>query len=306
MKPFRSYYSTVVEHIDYRTETADCTCLRCRNVDPAVIRRSIAGDVLWSLRLFRRHPSIPLFFLGLAVLDIVLHALSRRVGLSVGPLEAPLPWLAFLLAFPVVFRGYVVAIATGELVGDGRSAGDAIAESLRRAPAVAAATVGTLVVALSAFVAAMTLLVALFGGAYALDLVLGLGVVDPSVFDGPAFDGIAPTLAFGSVVALAAFKCWLAPDICVVGGCGPLAALRTSWRVTASHRRRLTAVVVGFVVTTAASERLGGARPAGPLHETIPAAEPAIDVLLTAGLLLSYAIWFAVGAQIYARAAVER
>ena len=35
-----------------------CACLRCRRVDATMLRRSIAGDIVWATTLLWRYPSV--------------------------------------------------------------------------------------------------------------------------------------------------------------------------------------------------------------------------------------------------------
>ncbi len=129
------------------------------------------------------------------------------------------------------------------------------------------------------------------------DALVGTSIATESVFD-----GASATLLFGSVMALSVFKFWLAPEVCVAGGYGPLTGLRESWRITGLYWWRALLVVTGFTTTVAIPELSGRAITA--VGGAWLLGNPLTGLLQGLFFGVGYAIWFAVGTQIYLRYAV--
>lgn len=285
----------MIDPIRRRADVDDCACLRCRRVESAVRRRGFGDHLYWGLNLVRRRPSIP----GVVLALVALEVLEWQIGLVPARAAAVFD-VAPLLILPVLaFRGYVAALAAGDLGGQRPSAGHALAHTLRRLPAIVAATAGLLLVSGVALVIAILGASILYPMGLAVDGALGLGIVSDSVFD-----GVSASLIFGGAMAAAIFKCWLAPEICVAGGYGPVTALRLSWSITTTHRSRMLVVMAGFVLTILAPHVVE------PILVTI--AGPAVlESVWVAALglfaqLLLQAVWFAVGTAIYVGAVLDR
>jgi hypothetical protein len=284
----------VVEPIKHRKDVDGCGCLRCRDLDAAVTRRSVGHDLLWSVRLVGARPSLAAFALAVAVFEYGASTVSPSATDPAGVVAAGL-----LVGVVVAFRGYVAAVAADELGGRRSSAGRAFAYATTRVPAAAAAVAGALLVGGLAIAAAIVLAVLLFVAIQFAAFGLGIDQMSDAVFD-----GALPSLLFGSVLAAVWFKFWLAPDVCVVGDYGPVESLRLSWAITASEPRRLLVVVAGFAASFLAP-RVGAALlvEVGATH---PGGVPGIRLLSALGRWLSSTVWFVVGTQIYVRSAMVK
>lgn len=285
------------EEVRRRRDTDGCGCVRCRSLAPTLLRQSLGGDLLWGVRLLVRRPSIPLLalalFLVIALLDPVLAQAPQRIPL----VDISIEGVVFLSLLGVFVRAYTAAVAVGLLTGGTSPADDVwptIRYSLGRAPAVAAVLALTIGLAFAALAVASQFVWLLD---VSVDAAFGVGVVGDTFFDGPA-----ATLVFGSVMVVAAVKFWLAPEICVVGGYAPWTAMRVSWTITRLHRFRLLVVVAGFAATTFGPQALAGLTTTvgGVTLDWIPGLELCGFYLQA----LLAAVWFAVGTQIYLRAAV--
>ncbi|WP_254861497.1 hypothetical protein [Halovivax gelatinilyticus] len=284
-----------MEPIERRADADGCACLRCRSLDPVVYRRTLGDHLVWSVGVVRRHATI---MLAVAIV-VGLELFQRRVGL-VPTHSANIFDVSLLAVVPALaFRGYVATIAAGELSGTRQTVGQALGHTLRRLPAILAAMAGTLFVAGIAMVIATVAVTAIFTVVYPLDMALGIGVVTPAIFD-TAFS----PLVFGSAMAAVIFKCWLAPEICVAGGYGPLTALRMSWSITATHRRRLLVVVGGFALTILAPYAVGPAFAAAGVGHTLDSSW--LVGLGSAAQLSLQAIWVVLGTAMYVSSVVDR
>ena len=278
-----------MEAIRRRHDTDDCGCLRCRSLDPTLLRRSLGGDLLWGARLLVRRPSIPLLALSFFLLIGLANPLLARTRQPVTVIDIPIQGVIFLALVGIVLRSYTAAETAALLTDSASTPG----YSLRRAPAVAAVLALTLVVAFAVMGVVSLVVWYLLQAAFAVDGALGLSIVSDTIFDGPH-----ATLLFGSVMAIAALKFWLAPEIAVVGGYAPWTAMRLSWSMTRAHRWRLLVVVLGFAATTFGPGFLSTA--AGGVTPPIPG----LDLVGFYLQALLAAAWFAVGTQIYLRGAV--
>ncbi len=161
------------------------------------------------------------------------------------------------------------------------------------------ATLGAILVASFVAVGVVSVVTSvLFEVGLAIEAVTGIALADDSVFS-----GASATIIFGSVMALVSFKFWLAPEVCVAGGYGPLAALRLSWSLTPTHRLRLLIVIVGFGFTVFGGELLAGTLAVTGAKAVLTVPGLALVGAVAQGLL--YVVWFAVGTQIYLRSVVD-
>lgn len=277
--------------IERREAVDGCGCVRCRDVEPAVVRRTTGDDVHWSLRLLRRHPSNLALIAGLVCLVAALEPLTAPFEPTTGPaswIGDPVHTAVGIVLLVVFLRGYVGAVVATELTGGRQGVRRALPQVGRRFVPLLATVVGMLVVAALAFAAALVV-VSL--------LVFEVGLLGPGVFD-----GLTPTLLFGSVIALVLYKLWLAPEVCVVGGAGPIRALRASWGITSAHWRRVCVLLGSFAVTISAPHVVGGLLVAVGGQ---PIQVPGFGVLSDLFRWLSTAVWYCVGAQIYVRSTFE-
>ncbi|WP_162991597.1 hypothetical protein [Halostella salina] len=276
-----------------RRDAADgCGCVRCRDLDAAVVRHSVADDVWWTVRLLQRHPSVPVIVVGLVAGMAAIKPVTASVEPSTGPaswIGAPAHTALAVLLLGVFLRGYVGAVVAGELTGHRPSVRDALAHTGRRGVPLFATVLAILLVLLLAFVLAIAV-VSL--------LVFQVGLLGPGVFD-----GLTPTLLFGSILAVVFYKCWMAPDVCVVGGTGPVTALRVSWRVTTAHWRRVCVLLLSFVVSVGGPPAVAAALAA--LGGGSVSAVPGTNVLVDLWQWLSTVVWYGVGVQVYARSTVD-
>ncbi|WP_066414636.1 hypothetical protein [Halorubrum aethiopicum] len=281
----------MVAAIERRDAVEGCGCVRCRDVDPTLLRRSTAGDLLWSLRLFRRRPRLLAVVAGLALLHLGLPSLIAPV--------TPATWLgvrttavvryaASVLLLVVVLRGFFGAIVATELTDENPDVRRILAYTTRRLVPLAL-TVGGL----------FSILGVTLGVSIAVVSVL---VFDVGLFRPAIFDGITPTLLFGSILAPVFYKFWIAPEVCVVGKEGPLTALKASWRITTTRWRRVCLLIVSFTATIStpyvAAELLALVGRGGI------SSVPAFSVLRVQFQWITAVVWYCVGTQIYVRSAV--
>lgn len=282
----------MVAAIERRQAVDGCGCIRCREVDPALVRRSTAGDLRWSLRLFRRRPSLLVLVSGSALAwtlsDPIIASFVRTTGAGAGVGTAIRTAMSLLLLV-VLLRGYLGAVVADELTGRRTTHRRAAVYTARR------------LVPLLGTIAGLFSLVGLVLGVSIL--VVSVLVFDAGLFGPEIFDGVTPTLLFGSVIAPAFYKLWIAPDVCVVGGEGPITALRSSWRITRAHWRRICLLLASFAVTITAPYAV--AELLAVVSGTPPTSIPGFDALRTQFQWLTTAVWYCVGAQIYARSALS-
>lgn len=276
-----------------RRDVDGCGCLDCRDLDAAAVRRPVLDAAIWSLRLLRSYPSIAASALAIVLARRALAWLGPSLlpGLAVGLFEA-----GFTFAFVVLLRAYVSTIVAGELTGAVLPPGDRVRRSVDRVPAL----VGVLAAIVAALAA--TMIGTLFA-TLALMALLVAGPFDPSVVAAtPVAAGIGiVTVSVPLLYVL--FKLWLAIEACVVGGYGPLASLRVSWRITGAFRTKLLVAILA-VIASAGSLYLAGLAPVvgtgdGSLLAT--ALEGATRIL---GDLTSV-VWYGVYAHLYVQAVVD-
>ena len=276
-----------MEPIRRAEDTDGCTCLRCRTVDSALRRRSVAGDVLWAVNLFQRSPPVLLVVLLVVGLSFVLWPVAESLP-QTWPVETGVA--VYIVLSATVLRTYAVSLTTASLQDSTQSARSLFVTSQRHLPAV--------VVILLAVLGAA-------GGAILIGSILSWGVVVTVPFvTEQIYDGFSATLLFGSLSALVVFKFWLAPEICIAGNYRPVAALRLSWSVTSLYWVRVLVVIVGFAVTVYLPE-LGGQAIAAAGGEWL-LWSPLTGAVQLVFYSVGYVVWFAVGTQIYLRSVLDQ
>jgi|APHM01.1.fsa_nt_gi hypothetical protein len=287
-----------MDSIRRREDTDGCACIRCRSVDPRIFRQSLGGDLLTGTALLGRHPSVAVGVFVALLLTGLLNPLWTQIGQPVSFIDIPAEGVFFLGVLAVVVRTYAVTMFSASMSDQILSTRELVRHSVARLPAV---SVTLAIIVVTSFVAlglASAGASVLFAIALAVEATTGIALAVDSIFS-----GASATLIFGSVMALVAFKFWLAPEICVAGGYGPLTALWLSWSLTPAHRLRILVVVVGFGVTA-----FGGDLFTGMLAATGAETGPDLPGLALVGFVaqgLCYVIWFAVGTQIYFRGVVD-
>lgn len=245
--------------------------------------------------LLGRHPSVVVAVLVVLLLIGLLSPLWAGVGQPVSFIDIPAEGLLFLGMLSVGVRTYAVTLFSASVSDQVLSTRASVRYSVARLPAVSA----TLVCIVVASFVAVGLVSVLIEVALAVEAAAGVALTDDSLFS-----GASATLIFGSAMALVAFKFWLAPEVCVAGGYGPLTALRLSWSLTPAHRRRLLVVVVGFGLTVFGGELLASTLAVAGAGSVLAVPGLALVGVVVQGLL--YVVWFAVGTQIYLRSVVDR
>lgn len=269
-----------------------CGCLRCREVDPALMRRSTAGDLRWSLRLLRRRPWLLAFVAGLGVLwwgskSIIAPAVPTVwQGIQLTTLAHN---ALSVLLLGVFLRGFFGAVVAAEIADRTVGTRHMLVYTTRRLVPLAL-TVAGLFALLGVTLGVSILCVSV--------LVFDVGLLSPTIFD-----GVTPTLLFGAVLAPVFYKFWIAPDICVVGDEGVITALRSSWRITTAHWRRVCLLLVSFTATITAPYVVGGA--VATVSGVHVSSVPGISLLALEFQWVTTVVWYAVGAQIYIRAALS-
>ena len=287
-----------MEPIRRREGTDGCACIRCRSVDLQIFRQSLGGDLLMGTVLLGRHPSIVVAVLAVLLLTGLLNPLWVHVGQPVSFIGIPAEGLFYLAMLAVGVRTYAVTLFTASVSDQKLLTRESVRYSIGRLPAVCATLVAIIVASFLAVGVASLVASVLFEMALSIEAATGIALADDSIFS-----GASATIIFGSVMALVAFKFWLAPEVCVAGGYGPLTALRLSWSLTPAHRFRLLVVVVSFVFTV-----FGGELLASTLATVGTGTVLAVPGLAPVGFVaqgLLYVVWFAVGTQIYIRSAVD-
>ncbi|MWV38558.1 hypothetical protein [Natrialba sp. INN-245] len=215
----------MVERVKHRDDVDGCACLECRGVRSIATRRGIGDVLLWSVGFLRDRQSIPLVFLALGVVQFAGY---------VGPLGLELATSGLVFFAAPLARGYAVTIVSGEITGHRYTPRRAAGHALRRTPAV---------IATMMFVGVATM------GLVFVGTILGIVVVlsDSALLTGA---GIVALLVLFVLLIVVLVKFILAAEAVVVGGYGPIAALRVSWGLV-SFRRRTTIVLVSMVVAIA-------------------------------------------------------
>lgn len=228
----------------------------------------------------------PSLVVGLVSVVGALDWLVRDLGpIAFEPLEVSLrAALGGFLLF-ILLRGYIGAVVATELRG---RRPDSRAE-LSHAGWRLLPLIGTVL-------AVFTIAGAVFGVAVVSTgaLVYGAGVLNPGVFD-----GLTPTLLFGPLIAIVAYRFWLAPDACVVGSLGPIASLRWSWTATALHWRRMCALFVGFLLSLAVPSVFAAVLTTAGGGDVL--ASPGVGLVSSLFQWLTAVVWYCVGVQIYVR-----
>ncbi|MFP8951496.1 hypothetical protein ACLI4Z_00800 [Natrialbaceae archaeon A-arb3/5] len=207
-----------------RQEDVDgCACLECRNVRSGTMRRRLGDILLWAVGFLRTHPSVPLLFLALAVVQFVGHLSSLWIELALAPA---------LLVGGLFARSYTSVLAAGSLSNRRYTRRETARYTLRRLPTV-------LAIVLVQGVATMALLI---GGIFVGVLMLLAGRLWFLV------GGILGLVAIVGLLIVVWVKFVLAMDAALVGGYGPIASLRVSWGIV-SFRRRTTILLVGLLIT---------------------------------------------------------
>lgn len=202
-----------------------CGCLRCQEVDHEVVRRSLADILYWSTRLPVTRPSI-LFVFGVVGL--------LQLGVLVTPTALSMVLVGLGIVGVFVGRGYIGVIGRGTLGNESPTPGSAVRTVFRRLPAFFGAVL--------AVVLLLVLLVALV-----------VSVLSPSGRWVATVTGTDPVLvelgALFLTVVLVVYtllKAAFVPEACFIGGYGPLASVRVSWRITSVHRFKAILILAGF------------------------------------------------------------
>lgn len=280
-----------MEPVKRSADIDGCSCLRCRTVDVRIRRRSPAGDILWATTLLRRYPSV-----------LVLAILIMASTWLLWPLFETMPqtWpigtgVAFFIAVnATITRTYTVGVTVDALRGIDRPVPRRFIACQRYLPAVVVSLIATLLAAGVAVVVTALFVRVLMSALSLFDALAGVTPVVKS-----AFEGASASLVFGSVAGLGVYKFWLAPEICVAGGYGPLTALRVSWQTTRLHRFRILVVITGFAATMLLPEI--GRRAVAALGGEWLLWDPLVGLLQLICFGVGYVVWYAVGTQIYVR-----
>jgi len=274
-----------------REKVDGCGCPDCRNIDVATLRRTRLDTLVWSLRLFRRYPSIPALALGFILV-------GRLIQTALAPnLPSPVIETARVvsgLGVGIVVRAHVSGIVAGDLVGPSAEVLNALKLSLRRLPALAGVVLGIGALFVGTFVGTTLISFPLAA------VVFGLEVVP--IPTGGGFGVIAGGFMLVSVLPIlfVLFKSWFAIEACVVGRHDPIESLRVSWRLTSNHRERLVVTLAVAVGSVVGSVLLGSS--VGPV---IADSDPILDAAATdLGTLLSV-VWYGVFAHLYVQGVVE-
>lgn len=278
--------------IKRRDAVDGCGCIRCRDIDPTLARRSTAGDVRWTLRLFRRCPWLLALTSGLAFAYSGSHSFitlvtpPTRLGTQVA---TTIHSTVSVLLLVILLRGLFGAIVATEATDRKTDLRKILVYTTRRLVPLTL-TVGGLFLILGVTLGVSIVFVSV--------LVFDFGLLSPAVFD-----GVTPTLLFGSILAPVFYKFWIAPDVCVVGNEGPLSALKTSWQITTTHWRRVCLLLVSFTATIVAPYVAAEALAFAGQHEI--SSLPAFSVLTTQFQWVTAVMWYCVGTQIYIRSTVH-
>jgi hypothetical protein len=280
--------TTMVAAIKRRDAVDGCGCIRCRDIDPALARRSTVGDIRWTLRMFCRRPWLLVLVAGLAFLYLGLKLVIYMTTTPTGLAPRIIHHMQYLLLLAIFLRGFFGTIVAVEVTNRKIDAWRLVAYTTQRLVPLAL-TIGGILLILGVTLGVSIVFVSI--------LVFDLGLLNPTIFH-----GITPTLLFGSVLAPVFYKFWIAPDVCVVGEEGPLTALRSSWRITTTHWRRVCLLIASFTVTIMAPYVV--AEVLSLITESKVSSIPAFTVLATQFQWLTAVVWYCVGAQIYIRSAL--
>lgn len=283
--------SRMVPAVRDRRDVDGCACLACRNLEPAVRRRSILETLLWSVQLVRTYPSVVLFALAFV-------SLRRLLELDVLPIAAPVVGLLEATATVVLFflvRAYVAVIVTTELSNVRMPVRNRVRHSLERLPALVGVIVATVAVLVFVWMLSVVPTMALFAG-------LAVAPVDPAAGWPIPIAGVLAMAVTSLATLFVIFKLWLAMEACIVGGYGPLASLRISWRITGNYRGKLLAVVLAVAAS------VGLLYVAGSVPVFDDASSPlGVAVGWTFATLadLTSVVWFGVYAHLYVQGIVD-
>jgi hypothetical protein len=214
-----------------REDIDGCGCLECRNIETTTTNRTVLDALVWSVRLFRSHPSI-IAFTGVTILanrlfetDVVNVLPMPVIGVFEG-------LTAFV--FVILIRAYVGTIVAGELTDNSVTIREGVYRSITRTPALIGVT---LLIVFSV----MTVPFFVF-----LPLLLFASVVPGTPADIVGFPVVAAVsgLVFAVPFLGLLFKFWFAPEACVIGQYGPLKSLRISWQITTNYRRKFVLIAV--------------------------------------------------------------
>jgi len=259
--------------VKLRADADGCGCVRCQQVDGQALQRSLTGTLRWSVRLVFDRPSILLVFLGVGFLQL---------SVLLGPREVALAGAVVGVAGGVGGRGYIGVIGRDTLAHRDPDAVDALRIVVRRFPAFTGAAV--LVVALLAAVGLFVATVLSQPARAALE------TAGASAF----VADVAILLAVAASIVYLLLKFWFVPEACFVGGYGPVGALRTSWRLTTLHRRKVFLIVAGFGLLLGVGIALGTqlAGPKSPVALSLQYGETTV-VLRSFGLSVAGGVRFA-------------
>jgi hypothetical protein len=219
-----------------------CGCVRCQQVDHEVLRRSLAGALVWSATLPVHRPSIL----------VVLTAVGLLQAASV---VAPTGLAVLLVCIGVlgVFagRGYIGIVGHDAISPAQSSPASALRTVARRFPAFVGAVVVVLLGLFSAGLVVITLVAPVITG------LAPFAGVDTVVAE------VTVVVCLVGIVTYTLLKSCFVPEACFVGGYGPLQAVRVSWVITRVHAAKAVTIVAGLALLLAAGAlletQLGGA-----------------------------------------------
>lgn len=203
----------------------ECGCLRCQNVEHEVLQRSLSGALLWSGKLPLLRPSILLVFLAVGAVQLTGSLVPASLALATAV-------IGVLGVF--VGRGYIGVVGRERLGHSQPSSVAALGVVVRRLPAF----LGAVLVILGVLVTVGLTLAFLLPPAAEL-------LLDPIGVDAFTIELLVLVFTAASLVYLLVKWCFV-PEACFVGGYGPLAAIRVSWRLTSVHRKKAVLIVFGF------------------------------------------------------------
>ena len=284
--------TTMVAAIKRRDAVEDCGCIRCRDIDPTIARRSTAGDIRWSLRLFRRRPWLLVVISGLAFVYMgsksVITLATPATRLS-AQITTTVHYAVSVLLLVIFLRGFFGTIVAAEATDRKTDLRQILVYTTQRLVPLTL-TVGGLFLILGFTLGVSIVFVSI--------LVFDLGLLSPTIFD-----GITPTLLFGSILAPVFYKFWIAPDVCVVGKEGPLTALKTSWQITTTHWQRVCLLLVSFTATILAPYVVAEALAFASQHEL--SSFPTFPILTTQFQWVTAVVWYCAATQIYIRSTIR-
>lgn len=211
--------------IRLREDVDGCGCIRCQDIRHDVLQQSLSDAVLWSSRLPVVRPSIVVLFLIVGLVQFLL------TGADLMLLSVVVGLLGVLFG-----RGFIGIVGLAALSDRQYSVVEAVHVVGRRFPSLVGALL-TISVCLAVLVVVLT------------------NLVSPLVQTVVRTIGVTPVVAevvmlvflAGGIVYVLVKFCFV-PEACIVGGYGPIRSLRVSWTVTTVHRRKVLAIVAGFVV----------------------------------------------------------